>query len=43
MEARELRDEVGVMREIAGEISKDMYRLFAAQEKSQKNRSDEAR
>lgn len=43
MEARELRDEVGVMREIAGEISKDMHRLFQAQEKTQKNRDNEAR
>lgn len=43
MESRELRDEAGVMREIAGEISKDMYRLFQAQEKAQKNRDDEAR
>lgn len=43
IDSRALRDEVGVMREVAGEISKDMNRLLQAQEKAQKNRNDEAR
>ena len=43
MDARALRDEAGVMRDVAGSISADMNRLFAAQEKAQKNRDDEAR
>lgn len=43
MDARALRAEAGVMRDVAGGISADMNRLFAAQEKAQKNRDDEAR
>ena len=43
MDARALRAEVGIMRDVAGSITADMNRLFAAQEKAQKNRDDEAR
>ena len=43
MDARALRAEAGVIRDVAGSISADMNRLFAAQEKAQKNRDDEAR
>ena len=43
MDARALRAEAGVMRDVAGSITADMNRLFAAQEKAQKNRDDEAR
>ena len=42
-EVRALRAEVGIMRDVAGSITADMNRLFAAQEKAQKNRDDEAR
>jgi len=38
MDAQSLRAEVGVIRDVAGEITADMNRLFAAQEKAQKNR-----
>ena len=38
MDAKALRAEVGVMRDVAGTITADMNRLFAAQEKAQKNR-----
>jgi len=34
---------VGIMRDVAGSITADMNRLFAAREKAQKNRDDEAR
>lgn len=43
MDARALRAEMGIMRDVAGSITADMNRLFAAQEKAQKNRDDEAR
>ena len=43
MDTRALRAEVGIMRDVAGSITADMNRLFAAQEKAQKNRDDEAR
>ena len=43
MDARALRAEVGILRDVAGSITADMNRLFAAQEKAQKNRDDEAR
>ena len=43
MDARALRAEAGVMRDVAGSISADMNRLFAAQEKAQKNRDNAAR
>ncbi len=38
-----IRAEVGVIRDVAGEITADMNRLFAAQEKGQKNRNGGAR
>lgn len=37
MDAQSIRAEVGAIREMAGTISADMNRLFAAQEKAQKN------
>ena len=43
MDARALRAEAGVMRDVAGSITADMNRLFAAQEKAQKNRDNAAR
>ena len=43
MDAQAIRGEVGTIREIAGTISADMNRLFAAQEKAQKNRDGGAR
>ena len=43
MDARALRAEAGVIRDVAGCISADMNRLFAAQEKAQKNRDNAAR
>ena len=43
MDAKALRAEAGVMRDVAGPITADMNRLFAAQEKAQKNRDGGAR
>ncbi len=43
MDAKALRAEAGVMRDVAGSITADMNRLFAAQEKAQKNRDGGAR
>lgn len=43
MDARELRAEAGIMRDVAGNITADMNRLFAAQEKAQKSRDNSAR
>lgn len=43
MEPKEIRAELGVMRDVAGTITADMNRLFAAQEKAQKNRDGGAR
>lgn len=43
MDAKALRAEAGVMRDVAGTITADMNRLFAAQEKAQKNRDGGAR
>lgn len=43
MDAKALRAEVGVVRDVAGSITADMNRLFAAQEKAQKNRDGGAR
>ena len=43
MDAQAIRGEVGTIREIAGTITADMNRLFAAQEKAQKNRDGGAR
>ena len=43
MDAKALRAEAGVMRGVAGTITADMNRLFAAQEKAQKNRDGGAR
>ena len=40
MDAKAIRAELGVMRDVAGTITADMNRLFAAQEKAQKNRGD---
>ena len=40
MDPKEIRAELGVMRDVAGTITADMSRLFAAQEKAQKNRGD---
>ena len=40
MDPKEIRAELGVMRDVAGTITADMNRLFAAQEKAQKNRGD---
>lgn len=40
MDAKAIRAELGVMRDVAGTITADMNRLFAAQEKPQKNRGD---
>jgi len=38
MDAKEIRAELGVMRDVAGTITADMNRHFAAQEKAQKHR-----
>ena len=43
MDAKALRAEVCIIRDVAGEITADMNRLFAAQEKAQKNRDGGAR
>ena len=43
LEPQAIRDELGVMREVAGEISADMNRVFEAQQKQQKNRDSGAR
>ena len=43
MDAKALRAEAGVMRDVAGSITADMNRLFQAQEKAQKNRDGGAR
>ena len=43
MDAKALRAEAGVMRDVAGSITADMNRLFQAQEKAQKNRDSSAR
>jgi len=43
MEAQDLRAELGTMRDVAGEISADMNRVFEAQEKGQKHRDEGAR
>lgn len=43
LEPQELRTQLDIIREISGEISMDMYRVFAAQEKAQKQRDDGAR
>lgn len=43
LEPQELRAQLDVIREISGEISMDMYRVFAAQDKAQKQRDDGAR
>ena len=43
MDAKALRAEVGIMRSMASSITADMNRLFAAQEKAQKNRDGGAR
>ena len=43
MDAKALRAEAGAIRDMAGTITADMNRLFAAQEKAQKNRDGGAR
>ena len=43
MDAKAIRAEAGIIRDVAGEITADMNRLFAAQEKAGKNRDDSAR
>ena len=43
LDAKAIRVEAGIIRDVAGEITADMNRLFAAQEKAQKNRDDGAR
>ena len=43
MDAKAIRAEVGAIRDMAGEITADMNRLFATQEKAQKSRNGEAR
>ena len=43
MDAQAVRSELGMMREIAGEITADMNRVFAAQQRSQQNRDEGAR
>lgn len=43
MDAQAIRSELSTMREIAGEISADMNRVFAAQQRSQQNRDEGAR
>ena len=43
MDAKALRAEAGIMRDVAGTITADMNRLFQAQEKAQKNRDGGAR
>ncbi len=43
MEAQDLRAELGAMRDVAGEITADMNRVFEAQEKGQKHRDEGAR
>lgn len=43
MDPRAIRKELGVIREIANEMSSDMNRVFDAQKRSQQNRSEGAR
>ena len=43
MDAQAIRAEAGTIRDVAGDISADMNRLFAAQEKAQQSRDDGAR
>lgn len=43
LEPQAVRDELGAMREVAGEITADMNRVFTAQQKQQQNRDDGAR
>ena len=43
LDAKAFRADVGTIRDVAGEITADMNRLFAAQEKAQKNRDSGAR
>lgn len=43
MAPQELRDELGKMRNVSGDLIADMRRTFEAQEKAQKNRDDGAR
>lgn len=43
MEPQALRKEMGIIREVAGEITSDMNRFFESQQRKQKARSDGAR
>ena len=43
MDAKAIRAEAGIIRDVAGEITADMNRLFATQEKAQKDRDNGAR
>lgn len=43
LDPQAVRDELGVMREVAGEITADMNRVFTVQQKQQQNRDDGAR
>lgn len=43
MDAKTIRGELGTMREIAGEITANMNRVFAAQQRSQQNRDEGTR
>jgi len=43
LDAHSIRVEAGVIRDVAGEITADMNRLFSVQEKGQKNRDSGAR
>lgn len=43
MESQALRKELGIIREVAGEITSDMNRFFESQQRKQKARSDGAR
>jgi len=43
MEPQSLRKELGIIREVAGEITSDMNRFFESQQRKQKARSDGAR
>ena len=43
MEPQSLRKELGIIREVAGEVTSDMCRFFESQQRKQKTRNDAAR
>ena len=43
MEPQSLRKELGIIREVAGEVTSDMCRFFESQQRKQKTRNDGAR